>query len=49
MNIGTMDLIAGIAIAIAVPAVFSFARYLEKRVPHGEARFDKDGKLIDDE
>ena len=46
---GAVDVIAGIAIALAVPVVFMFARYLEKRIPHGEARFDKDGKLIEDE
>jgi hypothetical protein len=37
------------ALVLAVPAVFAFARYIEKRVPHGEARFDENGKLIDDE
>jgi hypothetical protein len=46
----TIDLITGIAIALAVPVVFAFARYLGKRIPHGEARFDSaTGKLIDDE
>jgi hypothetical protein len=39
----------GLAVALAVPAVFIFARYLAKRIPHGEARFDKNGKLIKDE
>jgi hypothetical protein len=34
---------------LAVPVVFAFARFLEKRIPHGEARFDKTGKLIEDE
>jgi hypothetical protein len=46
----TVDLIAGIAIVLALPVVFGFARYLEKRIPHGEARFDsKTGKQIHDE
>jgi hypothetical protein len=39
----------GLAIVLAIPLVFAFARYIEKRVPHGEARFDETGKLIDDE
>ncbi|WP_137681060.1 glutamyl-tRNA amidotransferase [Aurantiacibacter suaedae] len=49
MNNGWADLIAGIAIVLAIPAVFWFAGYIRKRVPHGEARFDENGKLIDDE
>ncbi len=34
---------AMIVVAMVIPA------YLAKRIKHGEARFDKDGKLIDDE
>jgi hypothetical protein len=50
VSAGAVDLIAGIAIALALPLVFAFARYLEKRIPHGEARFDsKTGKQIDNE
>ena len=45
----TVDLIAGIAVVLALPVVFGFARYLGKRIPHGEARFDENGKLIEDE
>lgn len=46
VNIGLIEVIAGIAVTITlylVPAV------LARRVAHGEARFDKNGKLIDDE
>jgi hypothetical protein len=39
----------GVAIFLSIPLVFAFALYLSKRIPHGEARFDKNGKLIDDE
>lgn len=35
--------IAMVIVAFWIPA------YLAKRIKHGEARFDKDGKLIDDE
>ena len=41
-----MEVIAGIAMAITlymVPAIVA------RRVKHGEARFDRDGKLIEDE
>jgi len=38
------------ALVLAVPAVFAFARYLEKRIPHGEARFDSEnGKSVENE
>lgn len=40
--------IAGIGIAIAVPATFMFANWVRKNVDHGEARFDSSGKLISD-
>lgn len=40
---------AAIAVALAVPLTFMFANYIRKNVDHGEARFDKDGKMIDDE
>ncbi|MGX7951841.1 hypothetical protein ACWPM1_04665 [Tsuneonella sp. HG249] len=46
MNIGAMETVAGIAVVIVlsiIPAIVA------RRVKHGEARFDKDGKLIDDE
>lgn len=46
VNIGLIEVIAGIAVMVTlylVPAV------LARRVAHGEARFDKNGKLIDDE
>lgn len=40
----------GLIAAVAVAAVLTFSRYLEKRIPHGEARFDsKTGKQLDDE
>jgi hypothetical protein len=39
----------GLAIVLSVVLVFAFARYLSTRIPHGEARFDENGKLIDDE
>ena len=41
--------IVGIAIALAVPVTFMVANWVRKNVDHGEARFDKDGKMIDDE
>lgn len=40
--------IAGIGIAIAVPATFMFANWVRKNVDHGEARFDSSGKMISD-
>jgi hypothetical protein len=46
VSIGTMEAIAGIAVVIVlsvVPAIVA------RRVKHGEARFDKNGKLIGDE
>jgi cytochrome oxidase assembly protein ShyY1 len=39
----------GLAIVLAVALVFAFARYISTRIPHGEARFDENGKLIKDE
>jgi len=39
----------GVAIFVAIPLVFAFAFYLSKKIPHGEARFDENGKLIKDE
>ena len=47
--IDTSLLVAGVAIIIAVPAVFAVANFVRKRVPHGEARFDENGKLIDND
>ena len=32
--------LAGIGIALAVPATFMFANWVRKNVDHGEARFD---------
>lgn len=40
---------AAIGVALAVPLTFMFANYIRKNVDHGEARFDEDGKMIDDE
>jgi hypothetical protein len=39
----------GLAIVLSLLLVFAFARYISKRIPHGEARFDENGKLIEDE
>jgi membrane-associated phospholipid phosphatase len=39
----------GLAIVAALLLTFVFARYVSKRIPHGEARFDENGKLIEDE
>ena len=41
--------LAGVAIAVAIPATFLFARWLSKNVDHGEARFGPDGKVIEDD
>ena len=46
MNIGPIEVIAGIGVLITlyvVPVIVA------RRVKHGEARFGKDGKLIEDE
>lgn len=42
-------MIAGVAIALAVPVTFMVANWVRKNVDHGEARFGPDGKLIKDE
>ncbi|WP_241255097.1 glutamyl-tRNA amidotransferase [Altererythrobacter sp. BO-6] len=42
-------LIAGVAIALAVPVTFMVANWVRKNVDHGEARFGPDGKVIEDE
>lgn len=41
--------LAGLAIAVAIPATFLFARWISRHVDHGEARFGPDGKMIEDE
>lgn len=41
--------IAGVAIAVAIPATFLFANWVRKNVDHGEARFGPDGKVIEDD
>lgn len=41
--------LAGIGIAIAVPATFMVANWVRKNVDHGEMRFGPDGKVIEDE
>ena len=41
--------IAGVAIAVAIPATFLFANWVRKNVDHGEMRFGPDGKVIEDE
>jgi hypothetical protein len=41
--------IAGVAIAVAIPATFLFARWLARNVDHGELRFGPDGKVIEDD
>ena len=46
MTLGTLEVIAAAAVIVVlylVPAV------LARRIKHGEARFDKNGKLIGDE
>jgi hypothetical protein len=46
VSVGTIEVIAGIAMLITLYIVpFIVAR----RVRHGEARFGKDGKLMDNE
>lgn len=49
MNDDPSVLIAGAAIALAVPVTFMVANWVRKNVDHGEARFDENGKMIDDE
>ncbi|WP_271077052.1 glutamyl-tRNA amidotransferase [Aurantiacibacter sp. MUD61] len=39
----------GIALILAVPATFMVADWVRKNVDHGEARFDENGKMIDDD
>lgn len=41
--------IAGAAIALAVPVTFMVANWVRKNVDHGEMRFGPDGKAIEDE
>lgn len=41
--------LAGVAIAVAIPATFLFARWISRHVDHGEARFGPDGKVIEDD
>jgi hypothetical protein len=41
--------IAGVAIAVAIPATFMVANWVRKNVDHGEMRFGPDGKVIEDE
>lgn len=46
VSVNWVTIIAAVAVtivAIGIPA------YLARRIDTGEARFDKDGKLIDDE
>ena len=38
--------LAGIGIALAVPATFLVANWVRKNVDHGEMRFGPDGKMI---
>ncbi len=42
----SIELIAGIAVVIVLYLV---PAYISRKIKHGEARFDKDGKLIGDE
>ena len=35
--------------AILVAAIFLWVRFAETHIPHGEARFDENGKVIEDE
>ncbi len=49
MNADSALWLAGLAIAVAIPATFLFARWLSKNVDHGEMRFGPDGKVIEDE
>jgi uncharacterized membrane protein len=42
-------IIAGIAIALAVPVTFMVANWVRKNVDHGELRFGPDGKVIEEE
>ncbi len=41
-----ITLIAAIAVTVVLVGI---PAYISRRIKHGEARFDKDGKLIDDE
>jgi len=41
--------IAGMAIAVAIPATFMVANWVRKNVDHGELRFGPDGKVIEDD
>lgn len=41
--------LAGVAIAVAIPATFMVANWVRKNVDHGEMRFGLDGKVIEDE
>ncbi len=45
VSVAVLELIAGAAVVLVllVPALIA------RRIKHGEARFDEDGKLIDDE
>lgn len=49
MSVDPALTIAGVAIALAVPATFMLANWVRKNVDHGEMRFGPDGKPIEDE
>ncbi|XUU61986.1 glutamyl-tRNA amidotransferase [Erythrobacter sp. HA6-11] len=49
MSNDTALTIAGIGIALAVPATFMFANYIRKNVEHGEAQFRAKPDDSDDE
>ena len=42
-------MVAGVAIALAVPVTFMVANWVRKNIDHGEMRFGPDGKVIEDE
>ena len=48
MSEQTVLTIAGIAIALAVPATFMIANWVRRNVEYGEARFDSEGKVLRD-
>ena len=45
VSIAALEVIA----AVLVAAIFIWVRFASKRIPHGEARFDENGQMIDEE
>ncbi len=46
VNLETLEIVAYVAM---VAVAFWIPAYIARRIKHGEARFDKDGKVIEDE